>query len=66
MHWRDILGPMVSASEVNRMALAANETLAKYIETQSADMYGEGVVEADWDELARQIEREIETDEETK
>jgi len=57
---------MVSASEVDRMALAANETLAQYIETQAADMYGEGVVEADWDELARQIEREIETDEETK
>ena len=66
MEWRDLLGPMVSASEVDRMALAANETLAQYVETQVADMYGVGVVQADWAELARQIEREIENDEVTE
>jgi Arc/MetJ-type ribon-helix-helix transcriptional regulator len=60
-HWSDVLGNYVSASEVVRMAKAANETTEQYIKTQTKDLWGDDT-EEDWDELARQVEAEAKTE----
>ena len=60
-HWSDVLGNYVSASEVIRMAKAANETVAQYIKTQAKSLWGDDTEET-WRELARQVETEAETE----